>query len=39
MRFLGLGHMFKDVVENGQTRNKKSNCSNMFVLCEDLWIM
>jgi hypothetical protein len=32
MRFLGLGHMFKDVVENGQNRNKNSNCSNMIVL-------
>lgn len=31
VRFLGLGHMFNDVVENGQKRNKNSNCSNMIV--------
>lgn len=36
VRFLGLGHMVNDVVENGKNRNKKSNCSNMIVLCEDL---
>lgn len=30
VRFLGLGHMFNDV-ENGQNRNKNSNCSNMIV--------
>lgn len=41
MRFLGFGHMFNDVVENGKNRNKNSNCSNMivFVLCEDLLLL
>lgn len=39
VRFLGLGHMVNDVVENGKNRNKKSNCSNMIVLCEDLLLL